>query len=441
MIKHYKTAKNSGFQTVVTPIGQDKSTSTTTIQVDKDKRFQTILGFGGAFTEAAAYTLSRMSEANQQEILRAYFDPNEGLGYNIGRVAIHSCDFALENYTYIEDGDTTLSTFDIAREHRWVIPMIQEAERIAGQSIQLLASPWSPPAWMKTNNDMNHGGKLKPEYRDVWARYYVKFLDALKSEGLTPFAITVQNEPAAVQIWDSCIYTAEEERDFIKHHLGPVMKDHHPDIHIVIWDHNRDILVERGDTVLQDEEARAYVWGTGLHWYVSEAFENLTTLHNLHPDKHLIFTEGCIEGGVHLGAWHTGERYARNMIGDFRNYNEGYLDWNLVLDETGGPNHVGNFCDAPIICDTTTDTIHYESSYYYIGHFSRHIQVGAIRTESIGQSDTLQHVSFLNPDGSEVLVVLNETDETKHLHVRFTDEDAVIVLEPHSISTLVKRGE
>jgi glucosylceramidase len=288
---------------------------------------------------------------------------------------------------------------------------------------------------------MNHGGKLKPEYRDVWARYYVKFLDALKAEGLTPFAITVQNEPAAVQIWDSCIYTAEEERDFIKHHLGPVMKDHHPDIHIVIWDHNRDILVERGDTVLQDEEARAYVWGTGLHWYVSEAFENLTTLHNLHPDKHLIFTEGCIEGGVHLGAWHTGERYARNMIGDFRNYNEGYLDWNLVLDETGGPNHVGNFCDAPIICDTTTDTIHYESSYYYIGHFSRHIQVGAIRTESIGQSDTLQHVSFLNPDGSEVLVVLNETDETKHLHVRFTDEDAVIVLEPHSISTLVKRGE
>jgi glucosylceramidase len=441
MIKHYKTAKNSGFQTVVTPIGQDKSTSTTTIQVDKDKRFQTILGFGGAFTEAAAYTLSRMSEANQQEILRAYFDPNEGLGYNIGRVAIHSCDFALENYTYIEDGDTTLSTFDIARERRWVIPMIQEAERIAGQPIQLLASPWSPPAWMKTNNDMNHGGKLKPEYRDVWARYYVKFLDALKAEGLTPFAITVQNEPAAVQIWDSCIYTAEEERDFIKHHLGPVMKDHHPDIHIVIWDHNRDILVERGDTVLQDEEARAYVWGTGLHWYVSEAFENLTTLHNLHPDKHLIFTEGCIEGGVHLGAWHTGERYARNMIGDFRNYNEGYLDWNLVLDETGGPNHVGNFCDAPIICDTTTDTIHYESSYYYIGHFSRHIQVGAIRTESIGQSDTLQHVSFLNPDGSEVLVVLNETDETKHLHVRFTDEDAVIVLEPHSISTLVKRGE
>jgi glucosylceramidase len=441
MIKHYKTAKNSGFQTVITPVGQDKNTSTTTIQVDKNKRFQTILGFGGAFTEAAAYTLSRMSEANQQEILRAYFDKNEGLGYNIGRVAIHSCDFALENYTYIEDGDTTLSTFDIARERRWVIPMIQEAERIAGQPIQLLASPWSPPAWMKTNNDMNHGGKLKPEYRDVWARYYVKFLDALKAEGLTPFAITVQNEPAAVQIWDSCIYTAEEERDFIKHHLGPVMKDHHPDIHIVIWDHNRDILVERGDTVLQDEEARAYVWGTGLHWYVSEAFENLTTLHNLHPDKHLIFTEGCIEGGVHLGAWHTGERYARNMIGDFRNYNEGYLDWNLVLDETGGPNHVGNFCDAPIICDTTTDTIHYESSYYYIGHFSRHIQVGAIRTESIGQSDTLQHVSFLNPDGSEVLVVLNETDETKHLHVRFTDEDAVIVLEPHSISTLVKRGE
>lgn len=441
MIKHYKTAKNSGFHTVEVVPDDAKTSPSSTIVIDHDKRFQTILGFGGAFTEAAAYTLSRMSEANRAEVLRSYFDPIQGLGYTLGRVAIHSCDFALENYTYVDDYDTSLDSFDISREHRWVIPMIRDAEQLAGQPIGLLASPWSPPAWMKTNGDMNHGGKLKPEYRDVWATYYVKFLDALKAEGLSPFAITVQNEPAAVQIWDSCIYTAEEERDFVKHHLGPTLKASHPDIHIIVWDHNRDIIVERGDTVLQDEDARAYVWGTGLHWYVSEAFENLSTLHELHPDKHILFTEGCIEGGVHLGAWHTGERYARNMIGDFRNHCEGYIDWNLTLDETGGPNHVGNFCDAPIICDTTTDTIHYESSYYYIGHFSRHIRPGAIRTDSRSDNDALRHVSFQNEDGTEVLVVLNETDTPQSLQVRFQDEEYHFDCEPHSIHTLVKRGE
>lgn len=437
MFKHFKTAEKQGFKTIeITE--QVTATPTVQIKVVNNKQYQTILGFGGAFTEASAYTLSQMSPDKREQVLQAYFNKDTGLGYQIGRVAIHSCDFALGNYTYVEEHDDTLASFDISRDFKWVIPMIKDAEKIAGHKIQLLASPWSPPAWMKDTNEMNHGGKLLPEYYQAWANYYVKFIDEYKKAGIDVFAVSVQNEPAATQVWDSCIYTAEEERDFVRDYLGPTLHDKYPDVHIIIWDHNRDIIVERGDTVLKDEEARKHVWGTGLHWYVSEEFHNLSTLHDLHPDKHILFTEGCIEGGVHLHAWHTGERYARNMIGDFRNYCEGYIDWNLTLNEIGGPNHVGNYCDAPIISNTKTNELTFESSYYYIGHFSRYIQPGAKRTDSVSAANDVSHVSFLNPDGTEVVVVLNESDDTHIVEIAFDNETYTFHCDPHSISTILK---
>lgn len=296
---------------------------TADIELDPDVTYQTILGFGGAFTEASAYTLSRMSQEKRAEAIRSYFDASEGLGYTIRRVHIHSCDFALENYTYVEDFDSELSTFDISRDHRWVLPLIKDAVKVKGGDITMLASPWSPPAWMKTNGEMNHGGQLKAEYRDVWARYYTKFIEAYRNAGVPIWGITIQNEPDAVQTWDSCIYSAEEERDFIKNHLGPVMHEAGmQDVNILIWDHNRDIIVERASVVLSDPEAAKYVWGTGFHWYVSEEFENVGKVHDMFPDKHLLFTEGCQEGGVKLGEWFTGERYGRNIIGDLNNWTE-----------------------------------------------------------------------------------------------------------------------
>jgi len=437
MTKHYRTSKETGFQTSEI-IEKVESKETIEILVDNTKTFQKIIGFGGAFTESSAYTLSKMDPLKRQEVLEAYFDKNKGLNYNIGRVHIHSCDFSLENFTYVEDFDKDLKTFSIKRDFKWVIPMIKDAEKIAGHKIELLASPWSPPAWMKSNNDMNHGGVLLPEYYQAWANYYVKFIEEYTKNGLDVFSITVQNEPAAVQVWDSCIYSAEQERDFVKHYLGPTLKEKYPEVKIIIWDHNRDIIVERADTVLKDKEARDYVWGTGLHWYVNEDFENLTTLHNLYPDKHILFTEGCQEGGVHLGSWLTGERYARNMIGDFNNYCEGYIDWNLTLDETGGPNHVGNLCDAPIISDTKEGKIHYNSSYYYIGHFSKHIQPGALRTFSKCENKDLKTVSFINKNQEEVVIVLNETEKDYDITIKFNDEDTVITSKKRSISTIKK---
>ncbi len=415
------------------------------IAVNAAVTYQEFMGFGGAFTEAAAFTLSEASPKVREEALRAYFSKEDGLRYVLGRVHIHSCDFALENYTYVQDGDVDLKTFDISREDKWVIPMIKDAQAYSNQQLTLLASPWSPPGFMKDTKEMNYGGKLLPECYDAWANYYVKYIQAMKERGLDIWGVSVQNEPLATQTWDSCIYTAEEERDFIKHHLGPAIRSSGEGTEIIIWDHNRDVLVERGAVVLSDPEAAQYVWGTGNHWYVSEAFENLTALHNLFPQKHILFTEGCVEltttseNAVHngyLGSWSNGERYGRNIIGDFNHWSRGWIDWNLVLNEIGGPNHVYNYCEAPIMYDRRSDRLIYNNSYYYIGHFSKYIDVGAKRLEiSVTQKDVFA-VAFKNPDDTIVVVAQNEgwiaemalVVEGKGININLPD---------HSITTFV----
>jgi len=440
MIKQYITSKYDGLKHGLT---EDKpSTINRTMKVNPSVTYQKIIGFGGAFTESACYTLNQMPKDKQEEVLQAYFNKESGLGYNIGRVHIHSCDFSLENYTYVDENDVELKTFDISREYKWVIPTIKRAEEIRGSSISLLASPWSPPAWMKSNKEMNNGGYLLDAYKESWANYYVKYLEHAKQAGLDVFAMTVQNEPAAVQTWDSCVYTAEDERDFVKDYLGPTLeKSPYKDTKLLIWDHNRDIIVERAKTVLEDELANPYVWGTGIHWYVSEEFEKVGQVHDLFPDKHLLFTEGCIEGGVHLGVYDTGERYARNIIGDFSNWCEGFIDWNLTLNEIGGPNHVGNYCDAPIISDTKTGELHYNNSYYYVGHFSKHIMAGAKRIETIYDDEEIKTISFLNPDKSIVSIILNQTEKDQGILVDLAGQEVEVLSKKRSIITLVKRGE
>ena len=406
--------------------------------LDTSKTFQEMIGFGGAFTESAAYNLIRINKEKREEAIKAYFDKEEGLGYSIGRVSIHGCDFSLNSYTYIDEGDKELETFDISRDKEWVIPLIKDAEKVAGEPIQLLASPWSPPAFMKDNNSMIFGGKLLPQFRDSWAKYYVKFIEEYRKAECTIWGITVQNEPAAVQRWDSCIYTAEEERDFVRDHLGPVMQNSSAkDVKILIWDHNRDIMVERAKTVLEDKEAAKYVWGTGFHWYVSEAFENVGTVHDMFPDKGLLFTEGCQEGGVHMNSWDTGERYARNMIGDFNNWCQGYIDWNLFLDNTGGPNHVNNLCDAPIIVDIFPQNLIKQSSYYYVGHFSKYVRPGSFRIGLENTNKDLQAVAFKNVDNSIALVVLNQTSTPQQYVVELDGKKYDITIQENAINTVI----
>lgn len=414
---------------------QVKPHESSILTINPHQTYQTHIGFGGAFTESAAYTWSKLSKDKQQDIINLYFSQS-GLAYTMGRTHINSCDFSLENYDYVKPFDSELKSFDISREEAYVIPMIKEAMKHV-PNIKLLASPWSPPYWMKTNQNMNHGGKLLPEYKQVWANYYVKYLDEMLKRGIPYWAISVQNEPAAVQTWDSCIYSAEEERDFIKEALGPTIKAYNKDIRILGWDHNRDIIVQRAKTLLEDEVSASYTWGIANHWYVSEDFKQLSIVKEMFPDTHLIFTEGCIEGGPKPGAWLTGLRYARNMIGDLSNHVEGWIEWNLTLDLQGGPNHVGNFCDAPILIDTNHNRYIINSSYYAIGHFSKFIHEGAKRIHVEGDYPKgVSMVAYQNKDQSIVMVLLNESDELKKVNIAIEHEIMAVELHPHSLLTL-----
>ena len=399
-----------------------------------DIEYQEIKGFGGAFTEAASTTLDKLSKSNREKVIKMYFDPNEGIGYNLGRVHINSCDFSLGNYSCVEENDETLESFNIERDKKSIIPMIHDAQQYC--DIEMLASPWSPPAYMKTNGQMNRGGKLKVEYFELWSRFYGEFIKAYQEEGIHISEITVQNEPKATQPWDSCVYTAEEERDFVKNYLGAKMEE--LGVRILFWDHNKERVLERAKVTLSDKDAEKYIHGIALHWYSGDHFEQLAMFHELYPDKEIVFSEGCYEYSHGKQEMHKiGEKYAHDMIGNFNNYCNKFIDWNMLLDEMGGPNHVGNFCDAPIMADTKNDEVYIHDSYYYIGHFSKYIQKGAKRIGNSKWSHDVDTVSFKNPDGSIVSVVLNMTDQDIECVLRLEDEFWEVKAEAHSIATYI----
>jgi glucosylceramidase len=412
-----------------------------TVFVDPSKEFQTVLGIGGALTDASAETFYKLPADKQQEILRAYFDPQNGIGYSLGRTHINSCDFSSESYTYVTNGDKELASFDISHDLKYRIPFIKEALATAGKnSFILFASPWSPPAWMKDNNDMLHGGKLKPEDYESWARYYGKFIRAYEKEGVPIWGLTVQNEPLANQTWESCIYTGEEERDFVKNYLGPTLRKAGLKAKkIIIWDHNRSLMYQRAEVVLDDPQAAQYVWGVGFHWYVGDHFENVEQVHETFPKANLLFTEGCnypfdLAG---INDWKWGERYGESMIHDFNNGAVGWTDWNVLLDEEGGPNHVHNFCFAPIHGDTKTGKLYYMNSYYYIGHFSKFVRPGARRIISSSTTDNLLTTAFLNKDGKIAVIVMNPTDTDQPFDLWMKNRAAKSDSPAHSIMTLV----
>lgn len=409
------------------------------VNVDTTKKFQSIIGFGGAFTESSAYNFYNMSEVKRKQIIEMYFDKVKGIGYTFGRVHINSCDFSLESWACdTVPGDTLLTNFNIERDKKQIIPFVKEAKALAGNDFKLFASPWSPPKWMKTNNDMCHGGQLKPEYRSTWALYYTKFIKAYTDEGLPIWGITVQNEPAASQSWESCLYSADEERDFVKNHLGPTLeREGLSAVKLIVWDHNRDIMFERATTILNDPGAAKYVWGTGMHWYVGDHFDNITALHEAYPDKHIIFTEGCQEAGPHFGEWQVGERYGKSVINDLNRNTEAWTDWNLILDMQGGPNHVGNYCSAPMHVDGDKDSLTINNSYYYLGHFSKFIRPGARRIISSSTKDEFEVTAFLNIDNTIAIVVMNRSDNDIEFALRFYGKAGKTRSLAHSIITYV----
>ena len=439
MIRQFLTSQSNGDRiaehTVLTQ--QAARDSLPSVWVDPKRTFQTLEGFGAAFTESAATTWLKLSPPQRAQVMQDYFSVENGNGYTFCRVHMNSCDFSLGNYAHVDKpGDVTLDGFSIDRDRLALIPMIQAAIATAKRPIKLLVSPWSPPAWMKSNGQMNLGGKLLPLYANAWARCFVRFIQAYEYEGIPIWGVSVQNEPAAVQSWDSCIYTAEEERDFVRDHLGPELAKAGLDrINIVIWDHNRDLMVERAGTVYADPAAAKYVWGTGFHWYGEDHFDHVQLVHDAWPNKKLLFTEGCQEGGPHHGSWALGERYARSIVNDLNRWTVGWIDWNLVLDKTGGPNHVGNLCSAPILVDAATDTLVRQSSYYYLGHFTRFAKPGAHRVLCAASRQDIEVTAFANPDASIVVVAMNRTDTPISFRLRIEARNTVALLPPNSIAT------
>ncbi len=413
--------------------------------VDPTKSFQTMLGIGGALTDASAETFYKLPKDKQKEFLTAYYDKTKGIGYTLGRTNIQSCDFSSDSYSYISEGDASLKTFNISHDKKYRIPFIKEVTAAAGGKLTLFVSPWSPPAFMKTNNNVLHGGKLLPKYDQSWANFYIKFIKAYEKIGIPVWGLSVQNEPMATQTWESCLYTAEDERDFVKNFLGPTLhKEGMAGKKLIVWDHNRDLLYQRASTIFEDPEAAKYVWGIGFHWYetwtgAGPNFEATRLVHQAFPDKNLIFTEGCAESfnADRINEWSLGERYGTSMINDFNAGTVAWTDWNVLLDEKGGPNHVGNFCFAPVHADTKTGALTYTSSYYYIGHFSKFIKPGAKRIACVASRDKLMSTAYRNPDGKIAVVVMNKTDEKIDYYLWIKGQAAKATSAPHSIATLI----
>ncbi|MDB5142928.1 MAG: glycosyl hydrolase [Mucilaginibacter sp.] len=413
--------------------------------VDPSKSFQTMLGIGGALTDASAETFYKLPKDKQKEFLTAYYDKTKGIGYTLGRTNIQSCDFSSDSYSYISEGDASLKTFNINHDKKYRIPFIKEVTAAAGGKLTLFVSPWSPPAFMKTNNDVLHGGKLLPKYDQSWANFYIKFIKAYEKIGIPIWGLSVQNEPMATQKWESCLYTAEDERDFVKNFLGPTLhKEGMAGKKLIVWDHNRDLLYQRASTIFEDPEAAKYVWGIGFHWYetwtgAGPNFEATRLVHQAFPDKNLIFTEGCAESfnADKINEWSLGERYGTSMINDFNAGTVGWTDWNVLLDEKGGPNHVGNYCFAPVHADTKTGALTYTSSYYYIGQFSKFIKPGAKRIACVASRDKLMTTAYRNPDGKIAVVVMNKTDEKIDYYLWIKGQAAKATSAPHSIATLI----
>ncbi|CAK0853652.1 unnamed protein product [Prorocentrum cordatum] len=324
---------------------------------------------------------------------------------------------------------------------------------------------------MKTKPAFNGDGSLLPDCRDAWALHFVRFIEEVAKLDVPIWGVSVQNEP-------------EEECVFVRDHLGPSLERAGlGGVKILVWDHNRDGMLERAHAAYCDPEVAKYIWGLAYHWYGDARFEswpprsevpftdrqrgdaqimelraragfdNVRRVAELRPDKHILFTEGCQELGGRplssvLGDWKQGERYAMNIIADLNSGCEGWIDWNLCLDETGGPNHVGNFCVAPVICDTRRDRVLMQPSYWYLGHFSRFIRPGARRVLCSSSRDVLEVTAFANPDGTVAVVVMNQTEEGMRFWLKVAGAGAGTPLKaaiaeapPRSITTFVVPAE
>lgn len=417
-------------------------TNSATVTLNASEKLQEIEGFGAALTGSSAYLINKkMTAAQRQSLLKDLFDPDSGIGITYLRTTIGASDFSLSDYTYddISAGETDfdLQQFTIAKDKEDVIPVFKQVLTIAPE-IKIMGSPWSPPAWMKTNGSLT-GGKLKPEVYDVYARYLVKYVEAYEAEGIQIDAVTPQNEPLHFTANYPCMdMPASDQLTFIKNNLGPAFEAAGMDTKIIAYDHNWD-NTQYAISILNDPDAKKYVAGSAFHAYAGNV-SAMSAVHNAHPDKGLYFTE--ISGGEWATSFSDNLQWnMKNIfIGTAKNWSKTALLWNLALDENHGPTNNGcQDCRGVVTINSATGNVTRNVEYYSIGHFSKFIRPGAFRISSTPfQSSTdLDHVAFLNTDGSKVLVVSNAGSTPKSFVAKWEEAQISYFVPAESVATLV----
>lgn len=446
-----------------------EETGSIQIILNPDVTFQTITGFGGAFTESSAYLLNQLGKENRQKVLKAYFG-EDGAQYSLTRTHMNSCDFSLGHYSYAPvPDDMTLEHFTIDEDRDDVLPMIKEAQAMSKDGFRIIASPWTAPPWMKDNNDWV-GGKLQPEYYDVWALFFSKYADAYKAEGIDIWGFTVENEPYGNNNnWESMHFTPQEMTDFVVNHLGPQLeRDGKGDMIVLGYDQNREGIRDWANEMYKDDDGRKYYDGMAIHWYESTFNyfpEELQYAHQAAPDKYLIQTEACVDAEVphwQDDAWYWKKeatdwgwdwasedkkhlhpkyvptyRYARDIMGCLNNWVDGWIDWNMVLDRQGGPNWFKNWCVAPVIVDPDADEVYFTPLYHVLSHFSKYIRPGAVRIGMQLTDNNLMATAMENPDGSFVVEVLNMEMESKTFQIKLGEKQVSYTISAQAIQTII----
>ncbi|MDD3206485.1 MAG: glycoside hydrolase family 30 beta sandwich domain-containing protein [Lachnospiraceae bacterium] len=436
---HTTTFKNNVKEEIETklPFLVDEGKENEVVNLYPEITYQEIQGFGGALTDSAGYVYSLMTEVQKKEMLKTYFG-EDGLRYRIARIHIDSCDFSLEHYEAMSDKkDVNMDSFDLGRAAKYIFPLLEDAQKACPTPIEIMLTPWSPPAFMKTNGERNNGGKLKDEFREFWANYICRYIEEFRARGYKVTRLSVQNEPKAKQIWDSCEFTAEEEKSFLRDYLYPTMQKRNlADVELFVWDHNKERLYERARDII-DADTDKMIAGIAFHWYSGDHFDAIRLVKEQFPDKILVLSEACIEyckyGKDDYLA--NAQKYAHDMIGNLNNGMQAFYDWNILLDEQGGPNHVGNFCDAPYLYDTKKGELLERNTLAYVKHFSQYLLPGAKQIAHTTYNENVETTAFINPDKSISVILLNRTGTEMNVNVRLQGKIVAIVLPAQAIAT------
>lgn len=465
-VQVFQTSAAGDKLTEVVPSGDGSST---VIEILPSEKYQQITGIGGAFTESSAYLLNQLSPENRKKVLESYFG-EDGARYSLTRTHMNSCDFSLDHYSYAAvPGDTGLTQFSIEPDRDDLIPMILDAQKISQDGFKIIASPWTAPPWMKTNNAWR-SGSLDSNYYETWAQFFVKYLEAYRDAGIDIWGFTVENEPLGNDSsWESMHYTPTQMANFVKNHLGPALREENEDVKILVYDQNRGEELEQYVVeLLTDSALLPYIYGTAVHWYTSTVDwfpESLNSTHDLAPDLAIIHTEGCIDNEVphwqdddwywrkeatdwgiewaadedkHLHPIYVPTyRYARDIIGCLNNWVEGWVDWNMVLDRQGGPNLAENWCVAPVIVDPDKDSVYFTPLYYVISQFSRFIRPEANRIGFKHNNPELMVTAVENKDGSLVVVVLNQSEESVSFQILCEGKRRDLTIERQAIQSII----